>query len=49
LEGTNADEDKSPAADVEEVDEGVPLLDEQDEQLDATEKRRTLEVVVQGS
>jgi hypothetical protein len=38
LEGTNADEEtKSPAADVEEVDEGVPLLGEQDEQLDATE------------
>jgi hypothetical protein len=28
---------KSPTADVEEVDEGVPLLDEQDGQLDATE------------
>ena len=38
LEGTNADEEtKSPTADVEGVDEGVPLLDEQDEQLDATE------------
>ena len=38
LERTNADEEtKSPAADVEEVDEGVPLLDEQDGQLDATE------------
>jgi hypothetical protein len=38
LEGTNAaEETKSPAADVEEGDEGVPLLDEQDEQLDATE------------
>jgi uncharacterized protein (TIGR02300 family) len=38
LEGTNADEEsKSPTADVEEVDEGVPLLDEQDGQLDATE------------
>jgi hypothetical protein len=38
LEGTNADEEtKSPAADVEQVDEGVPSLDEQDEQLDATE------------
>ena len=38
LEGTDADEEtKSPTADVEEVDEGVPLLDEQDGQLDATE------------
>jgi hypothetical protein len=38
LEGTNADEEtKSPTADIEEVEEGVPLLDEQDGQLDATE------------
>jgi len=38
LDGTSADEEtKSPTADVEEVDEGVPSLDEQDEQLDATE------------
>ena len=38
LEGADADEEtKSPTADTEEVDRGVPLLDDQDEQLDATE------------
>jgi uncharacterized protein (TIGR02300 family) len=38
LGGANADEEtRSPTTDTEEVDRGVPLLDDQDEQLDATE------------
>jgi uncharacterized protein (TIGR02300 family) len=37
-EGENADEEaKSPTADADEVDADMPLLDDQDENLDATE------------